>query len=68
MRGETLVRLVVVLLLALASHGLRAQGTVTEYGIYSPDRKLLRQRHGNGKRDGVEHWQRNHLGHGIRNG
>jgi len=43
MRGETLVRLVVVLLLALASHGLRAQGTVTEYGIYSPDRKLLRQ-------------------------
>ena len=36
--------------------------------VWQRRRKLLRQRHGNGKRDGVEHWQRNHLGHGIRNG
>jgi hypothetical protein len=39
----TLVRLAFALLLSSISHGLQAQGTVTEYGLYSKDRQLLEQ-------------------------
>lgn len=43
MKAEALVRVGFAVLLSLASLGLEAQGTVTEYGLYSEDKKLQRQ-------------------------